>query len=58
MKQTREKRTFNAIEREKQVLQMRLDGMTLQEIGKHFGVTRERIRQVETKGLERQKITQ
>lgn len=31
-----------------QVLEMRLDkSMTLEEIGQHFGVTRERIRQIE-----------
>jgi len=43
-------------EREKKVLQMRfglLDGMTktLEEVGKEFNVTRERIRQIEAKAL-------
>lgn len=43
-------------ERERQVIRMRfglLDGKTytLEEVGKHFGVTRERIRQVEGKAL-------
>src|SRR5690606_7650090 len=43
-------------ERERQVLEMRfglLDGQdhTLEEVGKHFGVTRERIRQIEAKAL-------
>ncbi len=43
-------------ERERQVLEMRfglLDGQdnTLEEVGHYFGVTRERIRQIETKAL-------
>jgi RNA polymerase primary sigma factor len=43
-------------ERERQVLEMRfglLDGKdyTLEEVGKHFSVTRERIRQIEAKAL-------
>ena len=43
-------------EREREVLEMRfglLDGEdhTLEEVGKHFGVTRERIRQIEAKAL-------
>ena len=43
-------------DREKQVVRMRfgLDGgqpQTLEEVGKEFGVTRERIRQIESKTL-------
>lgn len=43
-------------EREREVLEMRfglLDGQdhTLEEVGRHFGVTRERIRQIEAKAL-------
>jgi RNA polymerase primary sigma factor len=43
-------------ERERQVLEMRFglrDGKdyTLEEVGKHFKVTRERIRQIEAKAL-------
>lgn len=43
-------------DREREVLQMRfglIDGQdhTLEEVGKHFGVTRERIRQIEAKAL-------
>lgn len=43
-------------DREREVLQMRfglVDGQdhTLEEVGKHFGVTRERIRQIEAKAL-------
>lgn len=43
-------------DREREVLEMRfglLDGQdhTLEEVGKHFGVTRERIRQIEAKAL-------
>lgn len=38
--------------REKAVVKMRYeDGMTLEEIGKEFGVTRERIRQIDAKAL-------
>ncbi|TSC95770.1 MAG: RNA polymerase sigma factor, partial [Parcubacteria group bacterium Athens1014_10] len=44
--------------RERKILEMRfglIDGIshTLEEVGKEFGVTRERIRQIETKALER-----
>jgi len=44
--------------REQKILEMRfglLDGVahTLEEVGKEFGVTRERIRQIEAKALER-----
>ena len=43
-------------DREKRVLQLRFgfdggDGQTLEEIGREFGVTRERIRQIEAKAL-------
>ena len=45
-------------EKERKILEMRhglLDGTyhTLEEVGKEFGVTRERIRQIETKALEK-----
>ena len=45
-------------ERERKVLRMRFgldDGLcrTLEAIGQHFGVTRERIRQIEAKALKR-----
>jgi len=44
--------------REKKILEMRFgltDGInhTLEEVGKEFGVTRERIRQIEAKAIER-----
>jgi len=43
-------------ERERQVLEMRFglkdgQGRTLEEVGQEFGVTRERIRQIEAKAL-------
>ncbi len=37
-------------------LQLRKDGKTLEEVGKEFGVTRERVRQIEAKATERIKI--
>lgn len=41
-------------DRERKVLESRfIDGLTLEETAKRMGVTRERIRQVEAKGLER-----
>jgi len=45
-------------DRERRVLSLRFgldDGVTrtLEEVGKEFGVTRERIRQIEAKSLER-----
>ena len=43
-------------EKEQKILRMRYcDGMTLVEIGQHFGVTRERIRQIEAKALRKMK---
>lgn len=36
----------NNAERDLQILQMRIDGATLDEIGKHVGLTRERVRQI------------
>lgn len=38
-------------DREKEVLQARLAGKTLQEIGDRYGITRERVRQLSLKGL-------
>ncbi|MCX6737015.1 MAG: sigma-70 family RNA polymerase sigma factor [Candidatus Parcubacteria bacterium] len=48
-------------EREREVLKMRFgleDGVThtLEEVGKEFGVTRERIRQIEAKALEKMRL--
>ena len=50
----------NLNEREKQIIQMRFgleggDVHTLEEVGKEFWVTRERIRQIEAKTLEKLK---
>ena len=43
-------------EKEQKILRMRYcDGMTLVEIGQRFGVTRERIRQIEAKALRKMK---
>jgi RNA polymerase sigma factor (sigma-70 family) len=46
----------NLSEREIQVIKMRfgiggVDPMTLEQVGEHLGVTRERIRQIESKAL-------
>lgn len=43
-------------ERESQIIKMRFgigafDAMTLEQVGAHFGVTRERVRQIEAKAL-------
>jgi RNA polymerase primary sigma factor len=43
-------------ERESQIIKMRFgigafDAMTLEQVGEHFGVTRERVRQIEAKAL-------
>jgi RNA polymerase sigma factor (sigma-70 family) len=38
-------------EREYRVVELRLTGLSLEDVGKEFGVSRERIRQVEAKGL-------
>jgi RNA polymerase primary sigma factor len=43
-------------ERESQIIKMRFgigafEAMTLEQVGAHFGVTRERVRQIETKAL-------
>ncbi|MET3699839.1 sigma-70-like protein [Bacillus oleivorans] len=40
-------------DRDWSILLQRLDGCTLEEIGQHFDVTRERIRQIISKGLEK-----
>ncbi len=40
-------------DRAKQVLQDRLNGKTLQEIGDQYGITRERVRQIAKKGLKK-----
>lgn len=40
-------------DREREVLEARLAGKTLQEIGDLYGITRERVRQLSTKGLRR-----
>ena len=43
-------------EMEQKILKMRYcDGMTLVEIGQHFGVARERIRQIEAKAMRKMK---
>jgi hypothetical protein len=48
-------------EKERRILEMRhglLDGIThtLEEVGREFGVTRERIRQIEAKGLKKLRL--
>ena len=41
-----------------QVLEMRLDkSMTLEKIGQHFGVTRERIRQIERRAWDQRNVS-
>ena len=47
-----------SIERNLKILAARLDGLTLDSIGREFGVTRERIRQIVNKLMDRaQKLT-
>ena len=58
MRETIRRELQSLPDREAQVLQMRFgleDGRdrTLEEVGNHFGVTRERIRQIEAKALEK-----
>jgi len=38
--------TGKLTERRRAILIMRLEGKTLEEIGHHFGITRERVRQI------------
>ena len=38
-------------ERERGILEARLKGATLEEVGPHFGITRERVRQIQNKTL-------
>ncbi|WP_331670144.1 DNA-directed RNA polymerase subunit alpha C-terminal domain-containing protein [Anaerocolumna sp. AGMB13020] len=40
-------------ERASQILELRLGGKTLEEVGKEFGITRERIRQIESKYIKK-----
>ena len=44
------------LKREELVLQQRAEGKTLEEVGKIWGVTRERIRQIEAKAKERIRV--
>lgn len=49
--------TQHLTERENKVLQMRYEwGMSLEEVGKELGVTRERIRQVETRAIRKMRM--
>ena len=43
----------NVDERAITVLQMRMNGATLEETGLHFGITRERVRQIEKKAMDK-----
>lgn len=47
---------YPSLEREKQVLDLRKEGKTLEEIAKMFGVTRERIRQIEVRAIRRKAL--
>ena len=44
-----------AIQRRIRILELRMNGATLDEIGKQFGVSRERIRQIEMKAIRKLK---
>lgn len=47
------KEALDLSEREKEVLGLRFSGKTLEEIGKDFGITRERIRQIQNKAIQK-----
>jgi DNA-directed RNA polymerase sigma subunit (sigma70/sigma32) len=42
-------------EREREILRLRANGLTLRQVGERFGVSRERIRQIEYRAIERDK---
>ena len=46
------RRLFDSLTpRQRKILGMRLSGISFQEIGKEFGVTRERVRQIEYQAM-------
>jgi RNA polymerase sigma factor (sigma-70 family) len=47
----------NLTPRQREILEMRLKGKTLEEIGNKFGITRERVRQILAR-LKNKKLTQ
>lgn len=52
-----EKRLERLTNRERSIVRMRADGLTLEEVSEVLGVSRERVRQIEARSLERLRMT-
>jgi hypothetical protein len=56
--ESRWRRSLTPNPKQTEVLFLRGVGMTLEEIGKQMGVTRERVRQIEAGALEKKRMTE